>query len=208
MLASGVGKIYDGPPGDMFVRDVGVNGVVVAETRGAPVHLDNFDMLPFHNEPVAWLKWLADFQRDAGDDVAEQILHRKGDDADDDGGTEERALDGFAVDNTDDEDHDNHDDGEPHELAEEFWRLDVAAFFKPTLPKIAAQQREEHEPAEDEGHSAEVLHHGTAPREIESREDVGQPDRDHQAKEDVERAQARRAGAASTSDRRRRGGEK
>ena len=81
------------------------------------------------------LKGLPISKRDAGDDVAEQILHRKADDADDHRRAEDRALNGVSVDATDDDEDRDDEEHEADELAEKLRRLRLADASRTTAPR-------------------------------------------------------------------------
>ena len=195
MLARGIGEVGDGGADDRLVGDVEIDVVVRAESRGAPVDLDDLGVLLVDLQPVAGLERFADFQRDARDDVAEQILHREADDADDDGRTEDHALDGIAVNAADDDEDGNDEKNEARELGEEFRSLRVLVLFKPDFPVIAPHECQDENRAEEDVGGAERVHCPKALGKIRLENFQRQPDRKGETEKLVERAEMD-AGAA------------
>jgi len=151
MEAMRIGEIGDGGPDDGFVGDIEVDIVGVAESGGAPIDLEDFGALIFDDQPVAWFEGFSDFEGDAGDDIAEEILHGKADDSDDDGGTENHSLDILAIDAADDEE-DRGDDGENGEdLAKKLRGRLVLFLFIPEFPEVAFEDGDGEEGAKEDG---------------------------------------------------------
>ena len=151
MEAMRIGEIGDGGTDDGFVGDIEVDIVGIAESGGAPIDLEDFGVLIFDDQPVAWFEGFSDFEGDAGDDIAEEILHGKADDADDDGGTENHSLDILAIDAANDEE-DRGDDGENGEdLAKKLGGGLVLFLFIPEFPEVAFEDGDGEEGAKEDG---------------------------------------------------------
>ena len=151
MEAMRIGEIGDGGTDNGFVGDIEVDIVGVAESSGAPIDLEDFGVLIFDDQPVAWLEGFSDFEGDTRDDIAEEILHGKADDPDDDGGTENHSLDILPIDGADDED-DRSDDGQNGEdLAKKLGGRLVPFLFVPEFPEVAFKDGDGEEGAKEDG---------------------------------------------------------
>ena len=80
MDLGGVMKIDDRGANDLVVGNIEVDVVVCAQPGRAPIDLHDFGKVVADMEPIPDLVGLVDLQRDAGNDAAEQILGRKGQD--------------------------------------------------------------------------------------------------------------------------------
>ena len=189
MLPRRVGEIGDGRADDRFVRDVEVDVVVRAQAGGAPVDLDDLGVLALHLQPVARLERLADLQRDAGDDVAEQVLHREADDADDHGRSENHALDAVPVNPADDDEKGDDDDDQRGDLAEKFRGFFLLVPLVPQLPVVALHQRQDENRAEQHIGRTGEAHHGFAIRKVGAENLQRKPEREDDAEKVVEQSE-------------------
>lgn len=188
MAAMRIGEIGDGGPDDGLVGDIEVDIVGVAESGGAPVDLEDFGVLIFDDQPVAWLEGFSDFEGDAGDDIAEEILHGKADDADDDGGTENHSLDILAIDAADDEE-DRGDDGENGEdLAKKLGGGLVLFLFIPEFPEVAFEDGDGEEGAKEDGCGAAEFEKFVTTNELGIKDFDGDPEGEDYAEALIEDA--------------------
>ena len=139
-------QINDGRADDLVIRNIEVNVVVRAQTRRAPVDLHDLGKAFADLEPIARFVGLIDLQRHAGDDTAEEILGRKGeDDGSGAGGGEEAAQLSFRmVAEAQDKEERNQENDECDYFAEKLWDDRLATLFEIKIPEVAIDQRDYH----------------------------------------------------------------
>ena len=150
---------------NLIIRDVEVNRVVRPESGRAPIDLHDLGKVFADLEPIAHFVGLIDLQRHAGDDAAEEILGRKGeDDGGGAGGREEAAQLSFRMvaEAQDKEERDQEND-ECDYFAEKLWDDRLATLFEIKIPEIAIDQRDHHRGTQEDQRGAGMI----APAQIE-----------------------------------------
>ena len=128
------------------------------------------------------LKRFADLQRDPGDDVAHQVLHRQADDDRRNPRRDEQALDRLAIAKVQHQKERDDQDGKPRNFAQELGNLDAMLLLKIQLPDVAIHQRDEKDGAQKKGAGA----HLATMQEIHLEQACGHINRKSQGKEVIE----------------------
>ena len=147
MLFGRAVEVDDGFAGHFAVRNFDADVVVGDEPGGAPVDFHDLGETVVDAQPVALDVRFANLDGHAGDDVADQVLHRQTDHHRRDAWRDEQFLDALVVKKKQDEKRREQQDEDAAHLGQEFRHFDLVAFLEINLPDVAIHQRDhEHRP--------------------------------------------------------------